>query len=156
MMEGIMDHSSGAKAPVHPWIVGILALLWNGFGAWDYYMTRTKGAAWINAMMDGVDGDKFMAYINAFPLWASIGWGLGVWGALAGSILLLIRNKLAVLAFALSLIGAILGIGYQLLNPVEIPEMTRGFNGMVPYAVILIAIALYLYARSLQAKGLLR
>src|SRR5689334_22015742 len=147
-----MEHALPARTPVHLWIVGILALLWNGFGCFDYFMTRTKGAEWINQMMPGVDGDQFMAYVNGFPLWASIGWGLGVWFALAGSILLLMRNRLAVPAFLISLIGAVIGIGYQLMNPVAIAEMHAGFNGIVPYLVILIALALFLYARAQAAK----
>lgn len=151
-----MEHSSGAKAPAHLWIVGVLALLWNGFGAWDYYMTRTKGAAYIESMMPTIDGEAMVAYINTFPIWASIGWGLGVWGGLVGSILLLLRNKLAVPAFGLSLLGALAGIGYQLMRPADIPAMHEGFNGVIPYVIIGIAAALYFYARSLQAKGQLR
>jgi hypothetical protein len=151
-----MEQAMPARTPAHLWIVGILSLLWNGFGAFDYFQTRTKGAEWINQMMTGVDGEQYMAYINAFPIWASIGWGLGVWFALAGSILLLMRSRHAVLAFGISLVGAVVGIGYQLMNPVDIPEMHAGFNGFVPYLVILIALALLLYARAQSAKGLLR
>ncbi|MEO6433291.1 MAG: hypothetical protein ABIO29_04860 [Sphingomicrobium sp.] len=151
-----MDQEIRDRVPVHLWIVGILSLLWNAFGAFDYTMTRTKGAEWISSMMPGPDGQKYMDYINNFPLWASIGWGLGVWFALAGSILLLMRNRLAVPAFAVSLIGAVFGIGYQLLNPVDIPEMSAGANGVVPYLVILCAVALFLYARAQRAKGVLR
>jgi hypothetical protein len=151
-----MEQAMPARTPAHLWIVGILSLLWNGFGAFDYFQTRTKGAEWINQMMTGVDGEQYMAYINAFPIWASIGWGLGVWFALAGSILLLMRSRHAVLAFGISLVGAVVGIGYQLMNPVEIPEMHAGFNGFVPSLVILIALALFLYARAQSAKGLLR
>lgn len=151
-----MNQSIAARAPLHLWIVGGLSLVWNAFGAFDYFMTRTKGAAWISSMMPGVDADRFMAYINAFPLWASFGWGLGVWGALAGSILLLMRHRLAVLVFGLSLAGAILGIGYQLRHPVDIPEMTQGFNGLMPYFILLVALGLYLYARAMRTRGVLR
>ena len=150
-----MDERLSMKAPAHLWIVGLLALLWNGFGVYDYLMTRTKGAVYIDSMMPGT-GEAAIAYINSFPLWASFGWGLGVWMGLAGSILLLMRHRLAVAAFALSLIGAVIGIGYQLMRPADIPAMHEGFNAVVPYLVIAIALALFLYARSLRAKGLLR
>ena len=151
-----MEDSVSAKAPVHLWIVGALAVLWNGFGAYDYFMTRTKGAAYVETMMPDADANAIMAYINSFPFYASFGWGLGVWGGLVGSILLLMRHRLAVPAFALSLIGAVVGLGYQLLRPPAIPAMHEGFNGVVPYLIIAIAAALFLYARSLKAKGLLR
>jgi hypothetical protein len=151
-----MEHSTGAKAPAHLWIVGGLAVLWNGFGAYDYYMTRTKGAAYIESMMPTIDGAAMMAYVDAMPIYASLGWGLGVWGGLVGSILLLMRNKLAVPAFILSLLGAVVGLGYQLIRPPAIPAMHEGFNGVIPYVIIAIAAVLFLYARSLKAKGVLR
>jgi hypothetical protein len=145
-----------ARAPVHLWIVGILALLWNGFGCYDYFMTRTEGAAWINQMMHTTDGDAMMAYINAFPIWVSVAWGVGVWGGLIGAILLLLRNPYAVAVLGLSALGAVVGIGYQLLNPSAIPEMNEGINRAMPYVLIVIAIALFFYARAQRAKGILR
>jgi hypothetical protein len=145
-----------ARAPVHLWIVGILALLWNGFGCYDYFMTRTEGAAWINQMMHTTDGDAMMTYINAFPIWVSVAWGVGVWGGLLGAILLLLRNRQAVTVLGLSALGAVVGIGYQLLNPSGIPEMNEGINRAMPYVLIVIAIALFFYARAQRAKGILR
>lgn len=151
-----MDETVREKAPAHLWVVGILALLWNGFGAYDYFMTRTRGAAYVESMMPGVDGSKLVAYVDSFPLWASAGWGLGVWGGLLGAILLLMRHRLAVPVLALSLLGAIVGIGYQLMRPLDVPDMHTGFNAVVPYLIILIAALLFLYARGQRAKGVLR
>ena len=151
-----MDGTVREKAPAHLWIVGILALLWNGFGAYDYFMTRTQGATYVESMMPGVDGSRLIEYIDSFPIWASAGWGLGVWGGLLGAILLLLRHRLAVPVLGLSLLGAIVGIGYQLMRPLDIPDMHTGFNAVVPYLIILIAASLFLYARSQRAKGVLR
>ena len=30
------------KKPTHLWIVGFLALIWNGIGCYDYVMTRVR------------------------------------------------------------------------------------------------------------------
>ena len=144
------------RTPVHLWIVGILSLLWNCFGCYDYFMTRTQGAAYINSMMHTDQGSAIMAYINGFPVWVSAAWGLGVWGGLAGSILLLMRSRHAVAAFALSMIGAIIGVGWQLLNPSGIAEMSESVNRIMPYVIIAVAIGLFLYARVQQQKGALR
>ena len=150
------NNRSGASAPMHLWIVGLLALLWNGFGCLDYFMTRTRGAAWIEQMMHTDQGAAIMAYIDSFPVWASFGWGLGVWMGLAGSVLLLMRHRLAVPAFALSLIGAVLGMAYQPTNPPGIPELEGGINAIMPYVIIALALALFLYARAQRARGVLR
>ena len=144
------------KTPIHLWIVGGLATLWNAFGCFDYFMTRTRGAAYIESMMPTIDGAAMMAYINNFPIWAAIGWGLGVRAGLVGSILLLVRHRWAAAALGLSLIGAVVGIGYQLANPVGMIEISQGVNGMVPYIIIIVALALFLYARAMQRKGVLR
>lgn len=150
-----MATSASGRTPAHLWIVGVLSLLWNGFGCYDYLMTRTKGAAYIDSMMHTDQGAAIMAYINSFPIWVSAAWGLGVWGGLAGSILLLMRSRHAVAAFAVSMIGAIVGLGWQLLNPSGIAEMSETVNRVMPYVIILVAVALFLYARAQRAKGLL-
>ena len=37
-----MATEARARAPAHLWIVGVLATVWNGFGAYDYLMTRMR------------------------------------------------------------------------------------------------------------------
>jgi len=150
-----MATSAQSRTPIHLWIVGILALLWNGFGCYDYLMTRTKGAAYVDSMMHTDQGAAIMAYINGFPIWVSAAWGFGVWGGLAGSILLLMRSRHAVTAFAVSMVGAIVGLGWQLLNPSNVPEMSETVNRVMPYVIIAVAVAQFLYTRAQRAKGLL-
>ena len=150
-----MDNTT-AKPPIHLWIVGGLATLWNGFGCFDYFMTRTRGTAYIESMMHTDDGEAIMAYINGFPIWAAAGWGLGVWGGLAGAILLLMRHRWAVPVLLVSLVGAIVGIGYQLANPSGIPELSKGVNAVIPYVIIIIAIVLFVYTRAMRMRGVLR
>ena len=150
-----MENATG-RTPVHLWIVGAMAILWNGFGCFDYFMTRTRGAAYIESMMPTIDGAAMMTYIDSFPVWASFAWGLGVWAGLAGSILLLLRHRWAVPVLLASLAGAVIGIGYQLANPAGIIEISQGANAIIPYVVIVIAIALFLYARWMRMKGVLR
>ena len=72
--------------PVHLWIVGILALLWYGYGCYDYLMLRTGDANYIKAMMPDIDSGAFVSYLDGLPVWAAAGWGLGVWVGLIGSI----------------------------------------------------------------------
>ena len=79
------DRTNGT--PRHLWIVGALSLLWNCIGAADYTMTQTRNSAWLQ----GITAEQ-LAYLHDFPTWAVSAWALGVWGALAGSILLLLRS----------------------------------------------------------------
>ena len=152
-----MATSAQGRTPAHLWIVGILSLLWNCFGAYDYFMTRTRGAEYIATTMPGVDANAAMAWVNAMPLYAQIGWGLGVWLALLGSVLLLVRSRWAVWSFAVSLIGAVLSIGYQLALAPPMPGTTpSAASKAMPVVILVIALGLLLYARAMEKKGVLR
>ncbi len=144
------------RVPVHLWIVGALALLWNGFGAYDYLMTRMRNTEYLEGMMPTVDPNAALAWIDAFPFWAQFGWGLGVWGGLLGAVLLLMRSRWAVPTLAASLLGALLGLGYQILAAPPLAGADVEMNDIIPYVIIVIALALFLYARAMKAKGVLR
>ena len=151
-----MQQAMTARTPAHLWIVGGLATLWNAWGVYDYLMTRFRGAEYLKSMMPGSDPQAMLAYIDSFPIYASIGWALGVWGGLAGGLLLLMRSRWATAAFALSLIGALLGLGWQILNPGGPAEMHEGAGGVIPYVIIAVCVLFLIYARTMEKKGLLR
>ena len=98
-----------ATAPMVFRIIAVLSLLWNGFGAFDYVMTNVRDRDYLAKVPP-----ETMQAIDAYPLWVMIAWGLGVWGAVAGSLLLLGRSRFAVPAFAVSLAGLAASTVYQL------------------------------------------
>lgn len=144
--------NEATKAPWHLWVIGLVSLLWNAVGANDYFQTRTRNMDYLGSM--GFT-EEALAYIDSFPIWADVAWACGVWGAVAGSILLLLRSRFAVIAFALSLAGAILSNLYPFLS--EPPEiMQSSVATIMSVAIIGIAIALLLYARRMAGAGVLR
>ena len=152
-----MQDVQAAKAPVHLWIVGLLSLLWNGFGCYDYLMTRMRNEEYFKSMGGGVDPQAMLAWVDDFPFYAQFGWGLGVWMGLAGSVLLLMRHRWAVPALGLSLLGAVVGLGYQIfLAPPAPPPMNEGAMTYMPWVIILVAAALYYYGLRQQKAGVLR
>jgi hypothetical protein len=152
-----MQQAVSSRTPVHVWIVGVLATLWSCFGCYDYLMTRMRNTDYIASAMPGVDPNAALAWIDGMPIYAQIGWGMGVWLGLLGSVLLLLRNRWAVWSFGLSLLGAVLSLGYQiaLAPPMPGAEESAMMKAM-PYVIILICVALFLYARAMAAKGILR
>ncbi len=141
------------KTPWHLWVVGVVSLLWNGFGAYDFIMTTTQGEKYFRA--SGMD-QAMIDYFNAMPTWMYVPWVLGVWGAVIGSILLLMRNKLAFPAFALSLLGAVGSLIFGLMNPMPpLPEAMAMMKYM-PWVIVVIAAFLAWYAMSMKNKGVLR
>jgi hypothetical protein len=142
------------KTPWHLWVVGGVSLLWNGFGGYDFIMTTTQGETYMRA--SGFD-QPMIDYFVAMPMWMYGPWILGVWGAVAGSILLLLRNRLAVWAFGLSLIGAVISLIYgQFINPPPplAPEMAM--MSYMPWVIAAIAAFLAWYAWTMSKKGVLR
>ena len=144
------------RTPVHLWIVGVLALLWNAIGAFDYLMTRMRNTDYLASMMPTVDPNAMLAWIDGFPIWAQFGWGLGVWCGVAGAVLLLIRSRWAVPVFAASLLGAVMGLGYQIVAAPPLAGAEGVVNDAMPYVIIGVALAQFLYARAMKAKGVLR
>lgn len=151
-----MATSIETRTPVHLWIVGILSLLWSCFGCYDYLMTRMRNTDYLASMMPGADPNAMLAWVDGFPIYAQIGWGLGVWMGLAGSILLLVRHRWAVPAFALSLVGAVLGLGYQIVAAPPVPGPESPMMKIMPFVIIAVALGLFLYARAMQQKGVVR
>lgn len=83
-----------------------------------------------------------------------MGWALGVWGALAGSVGLLLRKAWAVQAFGISLVGLVIS---SLYNVVLSGGMEIMGAGGVAYTVVIwiVAILLYVYARAQAVRGVL-
>ena len=141
------------KTPVHLWIVGILGLLWNRIGVTDYVMMRTRNEGYFRSIMPDLNLDAALAYMDSMSLLAGIGWALGVWGALVGTLLLLARSRHAVLAYLLSLVGAVIAFVHQFTGPTPPAGMD---DPVVPIVVTIIALGLLLYARAMQSRGVLR
>ncbi len=139
------------RTPTHLWIVGVVATLWNAFGAFDYFMTQTRNEAYLANFTEAQ-----RAFFDSFPPLMEAAWACGVWGALAGSLLLLARSRYAVWAFGLSLVGLLISTIYQygMANlPADMQSSTMMMMNLVIWAI---AIGLFGYARWMRAKGVLR
>src|SRR5687768_11459272 len=91
---GEADMNDMVRTPLHLWIVGVIALLWNAFGCLDYILTQTNNADYLAQFTN-----EQRAYMESFPMWNEAAWAVGVWAALLGSLLLLLRSRWAVTAF---------------------------------------------------------
>lgn len=146
-----MATTAETKTPVHLWVVGGLSLLWNGLGCIDYLMTETANRTYLARM----PADQ-IAYMHALPAWLTGAWAIGVWGGLAGSILLLMRSRHSVVLFALSFVGAVIGLGYQVFLTDMPLSMRAGLMGMMPWVIVIITVSLLWYSWAEKDKGDLR
>ena len=137
------------RTPVHLWVVGVLSLLWNFMGAFDYLATQLK----LEFRMGQFTPEQLEYFYN-IPAWAVSGWAIAVWFALAGSIGLLLRKCWSVWVFGVSIAGMFVSTihSFALSNGAEI----MGSGGVIFSVVIwAIAIGLFLYARAMCNKGVL-
>ena len=138
-----------SKAPVHLWIVGILSLLWNAMGAFDYLATQLELESYMSKF-----SPEQLAYFNSFPKLMTACWAFAIWGAVAGSIFLLLRKKWAVWAFVVACTGMLFTTiyNYGMTNGAEI----MGSTGVIISVVIwIIALFLLWYSWAQAKKGVL-
>jgi hypothetical protein len=98
-----------ARTPWHLWLVGVIAVLFNAIGAFDFVMSRAHGADYMASA--GMTPDQ-IAHYQEMPIWMTIVWAVGVFGAFLASFLLLLRRKLALPAFVLSLAAFLINLLY--------------------------------------------
>lgn len=144
---------TATRVPWHLWAVGIVGLLWNAYGGFDYFMSKTRGDPYLQSV--GMTPEQ-IAYFHAMPAWMTAVWAVGVWGALLGAVLLLARSRYAVPVFVASLVAYVLSLVYQyLLAPM--PNSGGGTGMAVIQVVIFAGCAFFVwYAMRARRLGLLR
>ena len=140
--------ATDTKAPWHLWVVGGLSLLWNGFGCFDFTMTATQNAAYLQSYPQ-----EMLDYWKNMPLWVWGLWAIGVFGGLAGSVALLLRKGIAFGLFLASFLAAATSMVFGYLDK-NAPQMEG--TGAISLIILGIALMLALYARWLSRRDVLR
>jgi hypothetical protein len=138
------------KTPVHLWIVGILSILWNAVGAFDYVATQSRLESYMSQFTP-----EQLEYFYSFPTWMDSAWAVGVWGSLLGSIFLLMRKSWAVWLFGASMLGLAVSTIYNFILSDGMAVMGSGaaiFTAVI-WAIVLL---LFFYARAMVKSGVLR
>ncbi len=145
-----MQEFDARRTPWHLWVIGGTALLWSAMGAFDYVMTQTGNEAYMSAFTP-----EQLAFFYGFPPWVVATWAIAVWGGVLGALLLLLRRRLAVWVFLISLVAMVITTfhNYFLSNGMEVigDAFSLGFSAVI----FLIALALFLYARAMHKQDIL-
>jgi hypothetical protein len=138
-----MEAVNGGKVPTSFWVVSILGLLWNSFGAYLYILARIDP----DTALTGASPAMRDYFFNQ-PIWANLGYGLGIWGSFLGSVAMVTRKKIAVSLFLASLVGA------------AISHLGQAMAGVIPIglATVIMGVIAFLwwYCRRCVEQGLLR
>lgn len=138
-----------ATPPKHIWIVGAVAILWNAGGAFDYLMTQTQNEGYMGRFTP-----EQLEYFYGFPTWVVFFWALAVWGAVLGSILLLLRKKLAAPVFGVSLASMVVTSVHNFLLTNGLQVMGVG-GAAFTVVIFVVAVGLWLYARTMADRAVL-
>lgn len=138
------------STPRHLWLVGIIALLWNAMGVFDYLMTETKNESYMSKFTP-----EQLEYFYGYPAWVVAGWAIAVWGGLLGTILLLLRKRSATQVFLVSLVAMIVitiqnyvfSDGYKVMGSAG-PVIFTG-------VIFVVSMFLFLYARAMGQRRIL-
>lgn len=140
------------RAPIHLWIIGVLSLLWNAGGAADYVMAKLHMGPYAGDLPAATQ-----AFFDALPPWYTAVWAIGVWFSVIGSLLLLIRNRLAGSAFLMSLFGLLAASYYSFFVLDSSPMRDAGAGALAfTAAIYVVLILLWIYARAMTRNGVLR
>lgn len=142
--------NGNTKAPWHLWAVGVATLLWNGYGASQWYQQVTRSDSyWGGLTMEQVQ------FVIAQPMWLNIAFGVGVWTGVLGALMLLLRRKLAFNAFIASLIAIVAStVHMQVLSNGR--EIFGNSTLVAAIAVIAAAVASIIYAGFARSRGIIR
>ena len=146
-----LQSNRNVKTPWHLWLVGILGLLWSAMGAMDYFMTQTKNESYMSNFTP-----EQLAFFYSFPSWVVATWAIAVWGGVIGTLLLLAKKSIAVWILLASLLAMIITAihNFGLSNGMEV--MGEPFTLIFTAVIFLVALGLYLYAKAMSGRGVLR
>jgi hypothetical protein len=121
------------------------------WGRWTpFTMTQVSSEAWLKDSRRN-NWPTFMA----FPLWSVVAWGVGTWGSLLGSVLLL-PARAGVSLLAASMVGALLTSLYS-FGLSDGLKIMGGGAGMIIFNAIIVTVSVLLlvYARNMRRRGVL-
>ncbi|MDF1661344.1 MAG: hypothetical protein P1V97_06210 [Planctomycetota bacterium] len=121
--------------------LSILAILWNLMGVLAFVAQQTMPIEELTKVP--AEQELFKSY----PLWATIGFGFGVFGGFLGSITLLLRKSIAVPLLVASLAGVLVQQSFMYFFSDTLKVMGPS-SAIMPTVVLVIAIALIPFAKS--------
>ena len=132
------------------WILAIVFVIWGLIGC-SMYLTEMmmSDEAYATAF-----GPELAAVRDVYPTWGLSAYAIAVWSGLLAAIVFLLRKRLSVTIFTVSLIAAIIGFIPTFTNSVLRDAAGSSF-WVMPLIVVLIGIIEILYSRKQASAGVL-
>ena len=133
------------------WVIAILALVWNIMGLFQFVAATFMQDSMLETYKEMYTEEQVALFTNT-PSWYYVFFGICTITGVLGCIALLLRKKIAIPLFLISLITVLIVQGYWLLgtNTIELLGMQAV---IMPIIVIIICIFLYFYSKGATQKG---
>ncbi len=138
------------RTPWHLWVIGVVSLMWNAMGAFDFVMTQTRNEAYMSSFTP-----EQLSFFYGFPAWVVAAWAVGVWGGVLGSLMLLFRRRMAVWIFLASLAAIVITTFQNLVLSNGMAVVGDAFSLGFTAVIFVVALALFLYARAMLKRNIL-
>jgi hypothetical protein len=131
-------------------LIGILAVVWNLLGVYAYLMH-----AYMTDESIALLPENEQALYTDIPAWYTAAFAIAVFAGALGSVLLLIKRKMATPFLLLSLLAIFVQMYYNFFMSKALEVYGIG-NAVMPIFIIIVGVYLVWYSRTLQNAGLLR
>ena len=139
--------TSTNKPKIGFWIIAVIAVIWNLMGVMAYL-----AEAFMNDEAKALLPEAERALYDNVPAWATAAFAIAVFGGFIASIALLIRKKIAMQLFLISLIGILVQMVYNFFISGAMDVYGPG-EMVKPAMVIIIGVFLYMYSKNAITKG---
>ena len=139
-MQALTLKPTASKVPGWLWAAAIFGVLWNVYGAVQFAGTFTPAGQ--AAMTAGMTASQATLYLS-LPAWIRVVFAVGVFGGLAGSILLALRRRVAKPILSASLVG------YGLLFA---GDAYHGVFAAIPSQLVILALVVVIAAALFRAS----
>lgn len=126
----------GVKPPAWFWLVAVLLVLWEAAGCFACVQQFKLGAA----AMGPVD-DWSLRYYAALPAWYNPVYAVATFGGLLGGLALLLRRRIAITLFWISLAAVIVMFGYAFGETDLIAH--KGLGQVLPFPLFIAAMGAF-------------
>ena len=132
-------------------IIGILALLWNIMGLFQFIMAAFMQDTMLETYGETYTPQEMELFLNT-PSWYYVVFGICTITGVLGSIAVLLKKKIAVPFFLVSLVTVLVVQGYWMLGTLAIALL--GTEAIImPMLVIVTSIFLYFYCKGARQNN---
>ncbi|WP_432410964.1 hypothetical protein [Rasiella sp. SM2506] len=139
--------STHMKPPTSFWVITILALLWNLIGIFQFFSATIL----LEAVVAALPQEQADLY-TGMPTWYLVIFGIAVFSGVLACITMLLRKKVTVGLFGISLLTVLVSQGYWLFGT-EVMTVLGMTAAIMPLVVITISIFLYFYSKGASRNG---